>query len=150
MQLIDVILPDESRLVQHQDNRSESLDENNYVQEYDFETVQHFQSEKGFKFSFDGIVIEAAADHQRESAVTKLSGIGGEAEISRKGAYSYNKDGESYVFTALPKETFPVYFQTNDGIKTEMSLAAGLTHTRITVTQSQLFDFDGVYPKLDY
>lgn len=38
---------DESRLVQHQDNRSESLDENNYVQEYDFETVQHFQSEKG-------------------------------------------------------------------------------------------------------
>lgn len=105
---------------------------------------------KGFKFSFDGIVIEAAADHQRESAVTKLSGIGGEAEISRKGAYSYNKDGESYVFTALPKETFPVYFQTNDGIKTEMSLAAGLTHTRITVTQSQLFDFDGVYPKLEY
>ncbi len=150
LQLIDVILPDESRLVQHQDNRSESLDENNYVQEYDFEMVQHFQSEKGFKFSFDGIVIEAAADHQRESAVTKLSGIGGEAEISRKGAYSYNKDGESYVFTALPKETFPVYFQTNDGIKTEMSLAAGLTHTRITVTQSQLFDFDGVYPKLEY
>ncbi len=148
--LIDVILQDDSRIIQHTDNRAELTDEQHAVQEYDFELVQHFQSDQGFTFSFDGMVIHAEANPQQNRAQTVISGILEEPQIQSEGAYTYTKKEGSHVFTASAQDDFPLYFLTNDGIKTEMKLAAGLTHTRLTVPQKQLFSFDGTYPKLTY
>ena len=119
-----------------------------YSQEYYFTTAQHFKSSEGFTFDWDGIIgMSTTADNTAETAVTEiLNHEGTTPQITESNVYTHEvKDGKT-IFTGKPLDAAPVYFLTNDGIRTEMYLSGMLTHTRITLTQEQLYVFDNVYP----
>lgn len=124
-----------------------------YSQEYDFTLAQHFNSNDGFSFSWDDCVsMTAAADHDAETTTTVIKdAAGGSPKITEtEGIYSHETKDGSTTFTGNPTDAALVYFKTNDGIRTEMYLSGKLTHTRITVTQSQLFKFEHVLPMVEY
>ena len=124
-----------------------------YTQEYSFTTAQHYKSDDGFKFTWDNAVeIESKADRAAGTAITKIKDAeGGSPAITEtEGVFTHETSGGYTVFTGTPTEKAPVYFETNDGIRTEMIISGMLTCTRITVQQSQLFKFDKVLPSVSY
>lgn len=124
-----------------------------YTQEYNFTTAQHYKSDDGFKFTWDNAVdIETKADNAAGVAVSKVKDAeGGNPAITEtEGVFTHETSGGYTVFTGTPIEKSPVYFETNDGIKTEMLISGMLTCTRITIAQSQLFKFDKVLPSVTY
>ena len=79
----------------------------------------------------------AAADHKADTATTTLKNHEGTtAKITESSVYTHEVKDGSTVFTGTPLDAAPVYFKTNDGIKTEMYLSGKLTHTRVTVPVS--------------
>lgn len=123
-----------------------------YSQEYYFTTAQHFKSSEGFEFSWDNVIgMKALADNAAEITTTEiLNHDGTTPTITESKVYSHEvKDGKT-IFTGKPADEAPVYFKTHDGIRTEMYLSGMLTHTRITLTQNQLYVFDKTYPAVSY
>lgn len=124
-----------------------------YIQEYDFTLSQHFKSNDGFSFTWDDCIsMTAVADHETETTTTVIKdAAGGNPKITEtEGIYTHETKDGCTTFTGSPTDVALAYFKTNDGIKTEMYLSGKLAHTRITVTQSQLFKFDHVLPMVEY
>lgn len=123
-----------------------------YTQEYSFTTAQHYAAEDGFSLQWDDeIFMTADTDHENRISLTEiLDNSRGKARITESEAYSHETADGKTVFTGKPVEKAFAYFLTNDGIRTEMYLSGGLTHTKITVNQSQLFKFDRVLPEVAY
>lgn len=121
-----------------------------YVQEYHFTTAQHFESGEGFFFSWDQAV-EMTSDINSEegTSITVIKGYeGAEPVIHTADVYTYTHEEGKTVFVGKPVTSAPLYFQTHDGIKTEMFLSGGLSHTKVTVTQSQLKKFSKTLPQV--
>lgn len=123
-----------------------------YTQEYSFTTAQHYACGDGFTFTWDDCIsMTAKADHEADTTTTIIKNHEGTtARITESSVYTHEvKDGNT-VFTGTPMEEAPVYFLQHDGIKTEMYLSGKLAHTRVTITQSQLFKFDKILPMVTY
>lgn len=113
-----------------------------YHQEYHFTTAQHFDCADGFVFSWDGIVVDALADNEAQTAKTIVTNPWEkEPEITHSAAYTYETEENITTFIAEPKDLALVYFKTNDGIKISMIYQGGQTITTILVSQSQLYQF---------
>lgn len=126
-----------------------------YEQEYDFLTAQHYGCSDGFSFDWDDVIsMKAWADHENQKAVTEIREsnrvTGASPIVEEVEDYSHERNNGKVIFTAAPKVEAPVFFKTHDGIRTEMYLAGGLSHTRITVLQSQLCKFDRMLPAVTY
>ncbi len=125
-----------------------------YYQEYSFTMAQHYKSSEGFTFTWDKVIdLSAVADNDAETTTTIIN----EPEkaptpkiTETKGIYSHVTENGKTTFTGTSMDEALVYFLTHDGIRTEMYLSGGLTFTRITATQSQLFAFDTVMPMVSY
>lgn len=121
------------------------------TQEYNFTMAQKFGTSEGFSMTWDGFAIDAAADSIKGSAVTAICGFDGAVpEITETAGYSHTAAGGVVTFAGTAGDAAPVYFMTNDGIRTKMTMSGGLTHTTLTVKQSQLSQFDGYYPLIEY
>lgn len=123
-----------------------------YSQEYYFTTAQHFKNDQGFEFTWDNVIgMTAVADNTAETTTTEiLNHDGTTPQITESNVYTHEvRDGKT-IFTGQPTEGAPVYFLCHDGIRTEMYLSGMLTHTWITLTQSQLYVFDKTYPAVSY
>ncbi|MGF6375708.1 hypothetical protein M2140_000757 [Clostridiales Family XIII bacterium PM5-7] len=149
-EIIDVILPNGNRILQHKPNVEKEIDERTILQEYDFQVMEHVNAKEGFTFSFDGISLTSKRKDsgQMETIIKGFDGV--KPEITTKGGYTYSTKNNTTVVTAVDGKSIPVYFMTGDGIETSMMLSSGMTNTHITVKQSQLFTFDGVYPRITY
>lgn len=125
-----------------------------YRQEYKFTTAQHYACPDGFTLAWDAVIgMTAVADHKNETTKTviKESKGAGSARIAEtENIYSHVTENGETVFTGTPMDKAFVYFLMHDGIRTEMYLSGGLTFTRITVKQSQMFAFDKVFPSVSY
>lgn len=123
-----------------------------YSQAYHFTTAQHYDSEDGFSFSWDSVIhMVTKATLETEKAVTVIDGFDNATpSISVSDIYTFEREGNSTVFTGQPQDKAPVYFLTNDGIRSEMMLSGGLTHTRLIVTQSQMKKFLQTLPMIQY
>ncbi len=125
-----------------------------YTQEYYFTTAQHYGCDDGFAFTWDDCVsMTAAADHKSDTAPTTIKKTMKGLRLKLQSPPSTpmkSKTAGIYNFTGTPLDADAGHFKTNDGIKTEMYLSGKLTHTRVTVTQSQLFKFDHVLPMITY
>ena len=106
-----------------------------YTQEYNFTAAQHYDCDDGFTFTWDDCINMTDANTPK---------------IVESSVYTHETKEGSTIFTGTPMDEAPVYFLQHDGIKTEMYLSGKLTHTRVTVTQSQLFKFDKVLPMVTY
>ena len=125
-----------------------------YGQEYSFTLAQHYACDDGFSLNWDDVIkMTAVTDHKAQTTETVIK----ESEGSKtpvitetEGIYSHEtKDGKT-TFIGKPMDEALVYFLTNDGIRTEMYLSGGLTHTLLTVKQSQLAAFETVLPMVTY
>ena len=113
-----------------------------YHQEWDFTLSQHFDCADGFVFSFDGLIVDAAADNAAQIAKTVVTNPWKVTpEITHSDAYQYETTDNITTFTAAPTDAAPVYFKVNNGIKTSMIYQGGQTITTINVKQSQLYNF---------
>lgn len=121
-----------------------------YTQEYNFTTAQHYVCDDGFTFKWDDCIsMTANADHEKDITTTVIQNAN-TPKIAESSVYTHETKDGSTIFTGTPMDEAPVYFLQHDGIKTEMYLSGKLTHTRVTVTQSQLFKFDKVLPMVTY
>lgn len=122
-----------------------------YTQEWYFTAAQHYKSEDAFTFEFDGLKMLAKADHAADTATTEITGFDGVTpEIKTSNIYTHTTEGNVTTFIGTPTEEAPVYFLTHDGIRTEMFLSGRLSHTKVTVTQSQLYKFKETYPMVQW
>jgi hypothetical protein len=134
-----------------------------YHQEWDFTLSQHFDCADGFVFSFDGLIVDAAADNAAQIAKTVVTNPWKVTpEITHSDAYQYETTDNITTFTAAPTDAAPVYFKVNNGIKTSMIYQGGQTITTINVKQSQLYNFgvdskpedttsvEKLYPTIEY
>lgn len=122
-----------------------------YTQEWYFTTAQHYKSEDAFTFEFDGLKMLAKADHAADTATTEITGFDGVTpEIKTSNIYTHTTEGNVTTFIGTPTEEAPVYFLTHDGIRTEMFLSGRLSHTKVTVAQSQLYKFKETYPMVQW
>lgn len=121
-----------------------------YAQEYYFTTAQHFESGEGFSFRWDQAVeVTSDINSEEETSVTVIRGYeGAKPVIHTSDVYTYIDEEGKTIFTGKPVTDAPLYFLTHDGIKTEMFLSGGLSHTRVTVTQSQLKKFSKILPQV--
>ena len=121
-----------------------------YKQEYDVTLAQHYNSKDGFTFNWDDVLkLEANLDADKEETTTVITGSE-KPEIEESAVYSHVTEGNETTFTGKPMDEAPIYFLTHDGIRTEMFLSGGLTHTKVTVSQSQLFNFNHVLPMVEW
>lgn len=121
-----------------------------YTQEYNFTTAQHYVCDDGFTFKWDDCIsMTANADHEKDITTTVIKDAN-TPKIAESSVYTHETKDGSTIFTGTPMDEAPVYFLQHDGIKTEMYLSGKLTHTRVTVTQSQPFKFDKVLPMVTY
>lgn len=132
-------------------------------QEYDITLSQHFDCADGWIFSFDGLIVDALADNQAQTAKTLVTNPWGTTpQITASSAYTHEtKDGIT-TFDAAPTDLAPVYFKVNNGIKTSMIYQGGQTVTTMIVKQSQLYYFgedskpedttstEKIYPTVEY
>lgn len=132
-------------------------------QEYDITLSQHFDCADGWIFSFDGLIVDALADNQAQTAKTLVTNPWGTTpQITASSAYSHEtKDGIT-TFNAAPTDLAPVYFKVNSGIKTSMIYQGGQTVTTMIIKQSQLYYFgedskpedttstEKIYPTIEY
>lgn len=134
-----------------------------YHQEWDFTLSQHFDCADGFVFSFDGLIVDAAADNAAQIAKTVVTNPWKVTpEITHSDAYQYETTDNITTFTAAPTDAAPVYFKVNNGIKTSMIYQGGQTITTLEVKQSQLYNFgvdskpedttsvEKLYPTIEY
>lgn len=123
-----------------------------YVQEYAFTAAQHYNSSDGFSLHWDEAVnLQTTANHKEEKAVTEiLCSDENRPKIVTAEGYTCRREKDKILFTAAPAEAAQVYFMTHDGIRTEMYLSGKLTHTKLTVAQSQISQFDRVLPGISY
>ncbi len=125
-----------------------------YEQEYSFTLAQHYACDDGFTVNWDDVIkMSAVADHKAQTTETVIEEVdGGKTPVitETEGIYTHEtKDGKT-IFTGKPMDEALVYFLTHDGIRTEMYLSGALTHTKVTVTQSQLMAFETVLPMVTY
>ncbi len=121
-----------------------------YKQEYDVTLAQHYNSKDGFTFSWDDVLnLEASLNAEKEETTTVITGSE-KPEIEESAVYAHVTEGNVTTFTGKPMDEAPIYFATHDGIRTEMFLSGGLTHTKVTVSQSQLFNFNHVLPMVEW
>ncbi|WP_251615846.1 SpaA isopeptide-forming pilin-related protein [Senimuribacter intestinalis] len=123
-----------------------------FTQEYSFTLAQHYQSDNGFTLNWDEeIGMKTFANHQMETAVTEIfcSEKNSPKIVTSKG-WSSKRQKDKVVLTAAPIEMAPIYFLNYDGIRTEMFLSGKQTHTKITLTESQVSQFERVLPEISY
>ncbi|MEG2529989.1 MAG: prealbumin-like fold domain-containing protein, partial [Anaerovoracaceae bacterium] len=122
-----------------------------YNQNYNFTTVQHFNTAEGFSFKFDELALASQTDNAKEIATTVVTGFKGiTPAIGINGAYTSTTEGDITTFVATPDTIAPVYFMTADGIKSSMILTGGIGITTIELTQSQLAKYKSEYPVIEY
>lgn len=125
-----------------------------YSQEYKFTTAQHYTCPDGFTLAWDDVIeMTTTADHKAETTKTVIKepkGAGNAKIKETEGIYSHVTANGETVFTGKPTDEAFAYFLTHDGIRTEMYLSGGLTFTKITAKQNQLFAFDKVFPAVSY
>lgn len=113
-----------------------------YHQEYDFTIAQHFDCADGFVFSWDGLIVDSLADNKAQTAQAVVTNPWGtKPQITTSSAYEHETKDNITTFKAQPADLAPVYFKTNNGIKTSMIYQGGQTVTTILVNQSQLYLF---------
>lgn len=123
-----------------------------YSQEYSFTLAQHYDSSDGFTFSWDGLMdLRAETVSGEEAAVTVIKGYSQAVPAIKESTEYSHETGEGVTtFTGSPVKTAPVYFLSHDGIRAEMLLSGGLTHTRVIVNQSQLKKFADTIPMVQW
>ncbi|MGF6376701.1 hypothetical protein M2140_001779 [Clostridiales Family XIII bacterium PM5-7] len=134
-----------------------------HTQEYDITLTQHFDCADGWEFSFDGLIVDALADNDAQTAKTLVvNPFGATTQITASSGYTYKTEGKVTTFDAAPKNLAPVYFKVNSGIKTSMIYQGGHTVTTMLVKQSQLYYFgadskpedttstEKIYPMIEY
>lgn len=125
-----------------------------YYQEYNFTMVQHADCDEGFSLNWDDVIkMTAVANHKEKTTETVIAETNNtkapEIKVA-EGIYSYETTKDNTTIIGKPSEEAAVYFKNHDGIRTEMYLSGGLTHTRVTVSQSQIMAFNDVFPRITY
>jgi len=120
------------------------------VQTYEVSFVQEGGNSDGFSLSWDDFRIESRADHTMQTAVTRITGNADNAAIDCGIGYTYTTDGGVVTFTAA-EPAAPVYFLSEDGIRTEMYYFGGYMKAILEIPQSAMDkDFGTVVPDLGF
>lgn len=102
------------------------------VEEYNVSYTQQGDNESGFTFELDGITISSQA--QKEATATTVISNPFDAAPAIQLGIGYTQKTEDNATTFTAKEpSAPVYFMSEDGIKTEMYYFGHTTRTLLTI-----------------
>ena len=102
------------------------------VEEYKASYTQQADNESGFTFELDGITISSQG-HRNGKAITAIYNPFDAKPVVELGiGYSQKAEGSTTTFTAQ-EPCAPIYFMTEDGVKTEMNYFGTTTKTLLTI-----------------
>lgn len=114
------------------------------VEEYKASYTQQAENESGFTFELDGIIIssEALKDGTATTVIHHPSDVQPSVQLGI--GYSQKTEGNTTTFIAREAQA-PLYFMTEDGIKTEMYYFGNTTKTLLTIPMKAV---EGNYEKV--
>ena len=122
------------------------------VQQYKARYEQEAGDPDGFTFSWDGFAVASAASAEDKNAVTTVTKQDPAIQplVEAGAGYTYQENGGTMTFTGREPSS-PIYFLSQDGIRTEMFYSGGSMKTILTLPQSAVDrDYRCVVPTLNF